>query len=208
MPFSGRRMSSPTGRSSSRVWQASTLKLRRMYANTTFSSICANRWPEEQLQWRTRSSNSGCEWTVHGDGSNHKRNLRALTYAVAESSGEGDVCVRRPSHWILRQKALRPELLGLGEVSWVAVESVGNDDGISTLGHLETIYRKERFYCLNFGHSLSWTAGESCEKAPLNLLSVTILPELSSSVIMTDRNDSQNDTNKTPVVRRLHNPSV
>lgn len=168
MPFSGRRMSSPTGRSSSRVWQASTLKLRRTYANTTFSSICANRWPEEQLQWRTRGSYSGCEWTVHGDGSNHKRNLHALTYTVAESSGEGDVCVRRPSHWILGHKALRPELLGLGEVSRVAVESVGNDDGISTLGHLETVYRKDRFYCLSFEQSLSWTTGESCEKVRPN----------------------------------------
>lgn len=43
--------------------------------------------------------------------------------------------------------------------------------------------------------------------APLNLFSVTIFPEL-SSVMMTDRNDSQNYTKKTPVVRKLHNPFV
>lgn len=45
IPFSGLRISSPTGRSSSRVWQASMLKLRRIEAKITFSSITAKRWP-------------------------------------------------------------------------------------------------------------------------------------------------------------------
>lgn len=80
--------------------------------------------------------------TVHGDRA--KRLKMHLTDAVAESSGEGDVCIRRPSRWILRQKAFRPELLGLREESRVTVQSVGYDDGISTFGHLKTIYRNER----------------------------------------------------------------
>lgn len=48
IPVSGRKISSPTGRSSSRFWQASTLNLCRMDAKTTFSSIIAKRWPGEQ----------------------------------------------------------------------------------------------------------------------------------------------------------------
>jgi len=64
-----------------------------------------------------------------------------LTDAVAESGGEGDVRVRRPSHGILWQEALGPELLGLGEVSRVAVERVGHDDGVGTFGDHETICR-------------------------------------------------------------------
>ena len=53
MPCSGRRISSPTGRRSSRFWQASTLKLRRTDAKTTFSSIRAKRWPEH---WNKRET--------------------------------------------------------------------------------------------------------------------------------------------------------
>lgn len=45
MPLFGRRIRSPAKPSSSRFWQDSTQKRRRMRARRVFSSICAKRWP-------------------------------------------------------------------------------------------------------------------------------------------------------------------
>lgn len=78
MPFSGRRMSSPTGRSSSRFWQASMLNLRRMDAKITFSSIRAKRWPEDHYSGthtaeilnvihRFKSITAETQESMHGD---------------------------------------------------------------------------------------------------------------------------------------------
>lgn len=63
-----------------------------------------------------------------------------LTNTVAESGRERDVSIRRPPRWILRQEAFRSKLLRLRKVPWVTMESVGDDDGIGSFGHLKTIY--------------------------------------------------------------------
>lgn len=52
IPFSGRKMSSPSGLSSSRLWHDSTSKWRNIVARTTFSSIRAKRWPAAKDSYR------------------------------------------------------------------------------------------------------------------------------------------------------------
>lgn len=138
MPFSGRRMSSPTGRSSSRVWQASTLNLRRIEARITFSSIIAKRWPEKHTQQQGFSK--WCTVLKYAC----SEICPVLTDTVTEPSWKGEVRIRRPSYRVFREKTLRLELFRFREVSLVAVEGVGNDDSIGTFGHLKTIYRNKR----------------------------------------------------------------
>lgn len=64
-----------------------------------------------------------------------------INYVGSESSREKNECVLMPPHWVLWQKALFPELLWVRKLAWVTVESIGNDYGIGTFAHLETIYK-------------------------------------------------------------------
>ena len=47
-----------------------------------------------------------------------------------------------PPHTVLWQDALWTEPLWVWEEAWVTVEGVGDDDGISSFGHFEAIYRE------------------------------------------------------------------
>lgn len=139
IPFSGRRMSSPTGRSSSLVWQDWMVKLRRTEARTTFSSIRAKRWPVDHRMHGLSVLSTNCRgwqcWTLE------------FTDAVAESCWEWDVGVGRPSHRVLRKETIRPELLWIREVTGVTVKGVGHHRGVGTFSYLETIWNERWFHC-------------------------------------------------------------
>lgn len=63
---------------------------------------------------------------------------RIQTYAVSGSSREGHICVGMASLCILRKEPLWLEFLRIGEVFWISVQCIGNDDCLRALCHVES----------------------------------------------------------------------
>lgn len=86
-----------------------------------------------------------------------------LTDAVPGSSGEGDVCIGMSSCAVLYQETLWPELLGIREVSWIAVQGEGNDQGIHSFRNFKAICNGR---ILSISHGITFnsflTVGSLC----------------------------------------------